>query len=83
MESTGLIAFLLIGLVAGWLGGKVIRGGGLGLVGNLVVGVIGAYFGGFIFGALGISAGGLFGALVTATVGAIALLAIIGLFKKA
>ena len=82
MESTGLIAFLVIGLVAGWLGGNFMRGGGLGLVGNLVVGVIGAYLGGFIFSAMGISAGGLIGSLVTATVGAIALLLVIGLFKK-
>ena len=82
MESTGLIAFLVIGLVAGWLGGNFMRGGGLGLIGNLVVGVIGAYLGGFIFSAMGISAGGLIGSLVTATVGAIALLLVIGLFKK-
>lgn len=54
----GLIGFLIIGLIAGWLGGKIMRGGGFGLVGNLIVGVIGALVGGFTFGLLGLTAGG-------------------------
>src|SRR5262245_26066559 len=63
--------FILIGIVAGWLAGQVMKGGGYGLVGDLIVGVIGALLGGFLFGLLGISAGGLLGSLVTATLGAI------------
>src|SRR5437762_5826783 len=70
MSGLGLIWFLLIGLIAGWLAGRVMRGGGYGLVGDLIVGVIGALLGGWLFGLLGISAGGLIGALITAFVGA-------------
>jgi uncharacterized membrane protein YeaQ/YmgE (transglycosylase-associated protein family) len=82
MESTGLISFLLIGLLAGWIAGNLMKGGGFGLVGNLVVGVVGAFLGGFLFGLLGLSSGGFIGALVTATAGAVALLFLVGIFKK-
>lgn len=74
--------FILIGIAAGWLAGQVMKGGGFGLVGDLIVGVIGALLGGVIFGLLGISAGGLVGSLVTATVGAIALIALLRVIKK-
>jgi uncharacterized membrane protein YeaQ/YmgE (transglycosylase-associated protein family) len=60
-----IVWFLLIGIVAGWLAGKIMRGGGFGLIGDLVVGVIGAVLGGFLFGLLGLSANGLIGSLVT------------------
>jgi uncharacterized membrane protein YeaQ/YmgE (transglycosylase-associated protein family) len=84
MEPTSLIAFLLIGAVAGWLAGLLMRGGGFGLLGNIVVGIIGAFVGGFLFGLVGLSAGsGLVGSLITAVVGAAVLLFIVGLFKKA
>lgn len=83
MSGTGLIWFLLIGLCAGWLAGKIMKGGGFGLVGDLIVGVIGAFLGAWVFGMLGIGAGGLLGALVTATVGALLLLFLIRLIKKA
>jgi uncharacterized membrane protein YeaQ/YmgE (transglycosylase-associated protein family) len=69
--------------LAGWLAGKIMRGGGFGLIGDLVVGVIGALLGGFLFGLLGLSANGLIGSLVTATVGAIVLLFLIHLIKRA
>jgi uncharacterized membrane protein YeaQ/YmgE (transglycosylase-associated protein family) len=82
-DMEGLIGFLIIGLIAGWLGGKIMRGGGFGLVGNLIVGVIGAFIGGFAFGLLGLTAGGFIGSLVTATVGAVILLWLVGLMKKA
>lgn len=68
--------FIIIGIVAGWLAGKIMKGGGFGLVGDLVVGVIGALIGGFLFSLLQISAGGLIGRLVIATVGAMLLIAI-------
>ena len=83
MDITGLIVFLAIGAVAGWLGSTIMKGGGFGLIGNIVVGIVGAVIGGYIFGLLGISAGGLIGSVVTATVGAIVLLFIVGLVKKA
>jgi len=84
MEPTSLIAFLLIGAVAGWLAGLLMRGGGFGLLGNIVVGIIGAFVGGFLFSLVGLSTGsGLVGSLITAVVGAAVLLFIVGLFKKA
>ena len=75
--------FLLIGLAAGWLAGQFMKGGGFGLVGDLIVGVIGALLGGFLFGLLGISAGGLLGALITATVGAVVLILLLRVIKRA
>jgi uncharacterized membrane protein YeaQ/YmgE (transglycosylase-associated protein family) len=78
-----LLWFLIIGLVAGWLAGKLMRGGGYGLIGDLVLGVIGAFLGGWLFGVLGIAAGGLIGRLITATVGAVVLLFLIRLIKRA
>ena len=83
MDATGLIIFLAIGAIAGWLAGLLMKGGGFGLLGNIVVGVIGAVFGGYVFGKLGVSVGGLFGSILTATVGAAILLFIVGLIKKA
>ena len=71
----GLISFLAIGLIAGWLAGQIMKGKGFGLVGNIVVGVVGAVLGGLLFGLLGLSASGTIGSLVTATVGAVVLLA--------
>ena len=83
MDITGLLIFLAIGAVAGWLAGVLMSGGGFGLLGDMVVGIIGALIGGFLFGALGISAGGLVGAIITATVGAMVLIFILRLVKRA
>jgi uncharacterized membrane protein YeaQ/YmgE (transglycosylase-associated protein family) len=76
--------FLIIGLVAGWLAGVLMKGGGFGMVGDLVVGVVGAILGGWLFGALGLSAGGgLIGSLIVATIGAVVLLFLVRLIKRA
>lgn len=83
MSATGLIWFLLIGLIAGWLAGRVMRGGGYGVVGDMIVGIIGALLGGWLFGVLGISVGGLIGSLITAFVGAVVLIALLRLIKRA
>ena len=83
MAAKNLIWFLFIGLIAGWLAGKVMRGGGYGIIGDIVVGVIGAFLGGWLFGVLGISAGGFVGAIVTAFVGAIILVWLLRLMKRA
>jgi uncharacterized membrane protein YeaQ/YmgE (transglycosylase-associated protein family) len=83
MEGTGLIMFLIIGAVAGWLGSTIMKGGGFGLLGNIVVGIVGAVIGGYVFGALGLSADGLIGSIITATVGAVILLLLVKLIKKA
>lgn len=73
--------FLIIGVVAGWLAGKLTEGRGFGLVGNLAVGILGALVGGFTFRLLGVASFGLIGSLVTATAGAIALLWLIRLSR--
>lgn len=78
----GILLYVLIGCLAGFLAGKIMKGGGFGLVGNLVIGIIGGVVGGFLFGLLGFQSGGLIGSLITATVGAIVLLWLIGFFKK-
>lgn len=83
MSLESLIGALLIGLIAGWLAGRIMRGGGFGVVGDIVVGVIGAVIGGWLFSLLGITAVGIIGELVTATVGAIVLLFLIRLIKRA
>ncbi len=73
--------FLIIGVVAGWLSGKLMRGHGFGLVGDLVVGILGALIGGFIFRFLGVTFFGLIGSFVSATAGAIVLLWLIRLLR--
>ena len=78
----GIIIFLVIGALAGWLAGTLMKGGGFGLIGNIVVGIVGSVIGGFVFNFLGISVGGMVGSIVTATAGAALLLFIIGLIKK-
>jgi uncharacterized membrane protein YeaQ/YmgE (transglycosylase-associated protein family) len=83
MPLMSLLWFLLIGLVAGWLAGQIVKGSGFGLVGDLIVGVIGSLIGGFLFGLLGLGAYGLIGELVMALVGAIVLLFLVRLIKRA
>jgi uncharacterized membrane protein YeaQ/YmgE (transglycosylase-associated protein family) len=83
MNITGLLIFLAIGAVSGWLAGLIMRGGGLGLLGDIVVGIVGAVIGGHLFAFLGVSAGaGLAGSIVTATAGAVVLLWVIRLIKR-
>ena len=83
MGLSNLIWFLLIGLAAGWLAGKIMKGKGFGLIGDLIIGVVGSVIGGWVFGLLGLSATGIIGSLITALVGAILLLYLIRLIKKA
>jgi uncharacterized membrane protein YeaQ/YmgE (transglycosylase-associated protein family) len=78
-----LIWFLLVGLIAGWLAGKLTRGSGFGVVGDIVIGVIGAFVGGFLFRLLGLGASGLIGSIVVATVGAVVLVLVVRAIKKA
>ncbi|GAA0688294.1 putative membrane protein YeaQ/YmgE (transglycosylase-associated protein family) [Dyella sp. SG562] len=80
----GILAWLVIGAVAGWLAGVVMKGGGFGLLVDIVVGIVGAFIGGWLSGLLGISlGGGLIASIVTATLGAIVLLFVVRLFKRA
>jgi uncharacterized membrane protein YeaQ/YmgE (transglycosylase-associated protein family) len=77
-----ILWFIIIGLVAGFLAGTVVKGGGFGILGDIIVGIIGAILGGWIFGVLGIFPnGGLLGALITAFVGAVVLLLLLRLIS--
>ncbi len=84
MDMSEIISFLLIGIVAGWIAGKLMKGRGFGLVGNMVVGVLGAAAGSVLFGLVGLrNDGSLIGVLITAVVGAVVLLFVIGVLRKA
>ena len=83
MEAKEFVVFLLVGLAAGWIAGKLMRGHGFGLAGNLVVGVLGALAGGFLFRLIGEMTRGIAGSLITATIGAVLVLFVLGQLKKA
>ncbi len=78
-----MIWFLVVGLIAGWLAGKIMKGSGYGVIGDLVIGIVGAFIGGELFGMLGIFAYSLIGSIITATVGAVVLIVVIRAIKKA
>jgi len=75
-----LIGWLLVGLIAGWLAGKVSRGRGFGCIANVILGLVGAVLGGWIFTKLGIFGGGVLYSIAAATLGAVVLVAIARLF---
>jgi uncharacterized membrane protein YeaQ/YmgE (transglycosylase-associated protein family) len=84
MDLHGIIIWLIIGAVAGWLAGLLFKGDGFGLVGNIIVGIVGAFIGGWLSSLLGTSLGsGLIASVVTATIGAVILLLIIRMIKRA
>jgi uncharacterized membrane protein YeaQ/YmgE (transglycosylase-associated protein family) len=79
-----MIAWLLVGLIAGWLAGQVMKGGGYGVLVDLILGLLGGVVGGWLFGALGIwPGGGMIGAIIVAFVGAVILVGISRLIKRA
>lgn len=82
MSIGHLLLFLALGIAAGFLAGKIMKGSGYGLIGDLVVGVIGSFIGVWIFGLLGISSGGILGLLIASVVGALILLYVIRLVKS-
>ena len=85
MEGQSLLVFLIIGLIAGWLAGQIMKGGGFGIIGDLVVGVIGAFIGGWLWGALHLPGLGPWWltAIISATIGACILLFLLRLIKRA
>jgi uncharacterized membrane protein YeaQ/YmgE (transglycosylase-associated protein family) len=84
MDLVTILVFLLIGAIAGWLAGLIVRGGGFGLIGDIVVGIIGAFIAGLILPRIGVSlGGGVIGAILGATIGAVILLLIVRLVKRA
>jgi len=79
-----ILIWLLIGAIAGWLAGMIVKGGGFGLPGDIIVGIVGAFIGGWLFAQLGIFVGaGIVGAIVAATVGAVVLLLLIKVLRRA
>jgi uncharacterized membrane protein YeaQ/YmgE (transglycosylase-associated protein family) len=84
MGIESLIVFILVGAVAGWLAGLIVKGYGFGIIGNIVVGIVGAFIAGLIFPAIGLAfGGGILAAIIHATIGAVILLVIIRLVKRA
>lgn len=83
MSTESLVIWLIVGGVAGWLAGLIVRGGGFGLIGNIIVGIIGSFIGGWLFNYFGIIAdGGIFGAIIGATAGAVVLLFLASLVRR-
>lgn len=84
MSVETLLIWILVGAVAGWLAGLVVRGFGFGLVGNIIVGIVGAFLGGWLFGVLGFSIGaGIINTIFTAFIGAVVLLLLVRVIKRA
>jgi uncharacterized membrane protein YeaQ/YmgE (transglycosylase-associated protein family) len=83
MTAQALLIWLVVGGVAGWLAGLIVRGFGFGLIGNILVGIVGAFIAGWLLPRLGVSIGsGIPGAIIHAMIGAIVLLLIIGLVRR-
>jgi uncharacterized membrane protein YeaQ/YmgE (transglycosylase-associated protein family) len=81
MES--LLTILLIGAIAGWLAGLIVKGYGFGLLGNIFVGIIGAFVGTWLLAKLGVSlGGGLAGSIINAVIGAVVVLFLLGLIRR-
>lgn len=84
MAIETILIWILVGAIAGWLAGLVVRGFGFGIVGNIIVGIVGAFLGGWLFGTLGIAIGaGIINTIFTAFIGAVVLLLIVRVLKRA
>jgi uncharacterized membrane protein YeaQ/YmgE (transglycosylase-associated protein family) len=83
MALETLLVWLVVGAVAGWLAGLIVKGYGFGLIGNIVVGIIGAVIAGWLFPKLNIPLGtGWVGAIISSAIGAIILLVVVGLIRR-
>ena len=83
MGIESIVIFLLVGAIAGWLAGQLMKGAGFGLIGNIVVGIVGAFVAGLVFPAVGFPmGGGIVGSIISATIGAVILLFLIKLVKR-
>ena len=84
MDVQGIIIWIIVGAIAGWLAGMVVKGGGFGLIGDIIVGIVGAIIAGWLLPQLGIVIGsGIIAAIIDAFIGAVILLLIIKLIKRA
>jgi uncharacterized membrane protein YeaQ/YmgE (transglycosylase-associated protein family) len=77
LNPGGIIAWIVVGLIAGWLAGQVMKGGGYGIIGDLIIGLIGALIGGFLVGLFIQGSVGLIGSIIVAFIGAVVLVAIV------
>jgi uncharacterized membrane protein YeaQ/YmgE (transglycosylase-associated protein family) len=83
MPSGGLLWWIIIGLIAGWLAGQVMKGGGYGVLADIVLGILGAILGGWIFSKMGMGATSTIGAIIVAFIGAVILVGLTRLVKRA
>jgi len=82
LSNEGILMILLVGLIAGWLAGKIVRGTGIGLIGDMAIGIVGAFIASWLLPRLGIGLGsGLIRAIINATIGAALLLTIVRLAR--
>jgi uncharacterized membrane protein YeaQ/YmgE (transglycosylase-associated protein family) len=83
-KKMGFIVWIVVGLIAGWLAGLVMKGGGYGIIVDIILGIVGGLVGGWVFGLLGIGmGGGMIGSIIVAFVGAVILVGITRLIKRA
>jgi uncharacterized membrane protein YeaQ/YmgE (transglycosylase-associated protein family) len=83
-KNMGILAWIVVGLIAGWLAGQVMKGGGYGMVADIILGLLGGVLGGWIFEKLGVSTGdGMVGSIIVAFIGAVILVGITRLLKRA
>jgi uncharacterized membrane protein YeaQ/YmgE (transglycosylase-associated protein family) len=83
MALEAIIIILIVGAIAGWLAGQIVRGMGFGLIGNIVVGIVGAFIAGWLLPRIGIViGGGMIASIINATIGAVVLLVILGLIRR-
>ena len=84
MELEAILIILVVGAVAGWLAGLIVRGAGFGLIGDIIIGIVGAFIAGWLFPRLGVHImSGTIGAIIHATIGAVILLVVIRLIRRA
>jgi uncharacterized membrane protein YeaQ/YmgE (transglycosylase-associated protein family) len=80
----GILYWCIVGLIAGWLAGQVMKGGGYGVIADIILGLLGGIIGGWVFGMLGVGAGGgMIGSIIVAFIGAVILVAITRMLKRA
>ena len=83
MAGGGIIWWIVVGLIAGWLAGQVMKGGGYGVLADIVLGILGGIFGGWLFSKMGMGASSTIGSIIVAFIGAVILVGITRLVKRA
>lgn len=82
MEGFSLLAFILVGVVAGWIAGIITKGSGFGIIVDMVVGIVGAFIGNYVLAHFNVLPGGLIGLLISAVLGAVILITVVALIRK-